>query len=140
MKKKKIIIIVVIFIIMLIPIKDRLYDGGSTIYRAILYKYTKIHRISKQSATGYEDGFELRILGIHIAGKINTNVLVEHIISIRSNDKKIEAFTGSFCYRNACIDKIDFQDFNYDLISSYYDNKLYIDNLDGSINSIELFD
>ena len=34
------------------------------------------------------------------------------------------------------IDKIDFQDFNYDIISSYYENKLSIENLDGTINQL----
>ena len=143
MKKKKIIIIVaiVIFIIMLIPIKDRLWDGGSIVYKAILYKYTKIHRISYTSSTGYEDGWELRILGKQVGGKINTYVLAEHKISIKSNDKIIDANTGSFCYKNgSCIDKVDFQDFTYDVINSYYNNKLYIENLDGTIKSIELFD
>ena len=143
MKKKKIIIItvIVIFVLMLIPIKDRLYDGGSTEYKAILYKYTKIHRISQASSTGYEDGWELKILGIQVGGEINTYVLAEHKISIKSNDKIIDANTGSFCYKNgSCIDKIDFQDFKYDVIKSYYNNKLYIDNLDGTIKSIELFD
>ncbi len=143
MKKKKIIIIAIIaiFVLMLIPIKDRLWDGGSTEYKAILYKYTKIHRISQTSSTGYEDGWELKIIGFHVAGEINTNVLAEHKISIKSNDKIIEAATGSFCYKSgSCIDKIDFQDFKYDVIKSYYNNKLYIENLDGTINSIELFD
>lgn len=66
---------------------------------------------------------------------------MEHIISIRANDKKVEASTGSFCYKNgSCLDKIDFQEFKYDVIKSYYDNKLYIENLDGTIKSIELFD
>ena len=65
----------------------------------------------------------------------------EHIIGITSNNKKIEAVTGSFCYREGvCIDKIDFQDFQYDEISSFYDNKVYINNLDGTIKSIEMFD
>lgn len=65
---------------------------------------------------------------------------IEHRISIRSNDKIIEASTGSFCYKSGgCIDKIDFQDFNYDTIISYYGNKLYIDNLEGNIKSVELF-
>lgn len=65
----------------------------------------------------------------------------EHVISITSTNKKIEAVTGSFCYREgACIDKIDFQDFQYDEISSFYDNKLHINNLDGTIKSIKLFD
>ena len=62
---------------------------------------------------------------------------LEHIITIQSDDKKIKAETGSFCYRNgACIDKVDFQDFNYDSLSTYYDNKLYIENLDGNLKSI----
>ena len=143
MKKKKIIIIaaIVIFIIMLIPIKDRLYDGGSTEYKAILYKYTKIHRLSENSYTGYEDGWELKILGKQVGGEINTYVLAEHKISIKSNDKIIETATGSFCYKSgSCIDKVDFQDFKYDVIKSYYNNKLYIENLDGAIKDIELFD
>ena len=83
------------------------------------------------------------VLGIIIYRKINPYMGInelEHIIRIESNYKKIDAVTSSFCYKNgACIDKIDFQDFNYDVISSYYGNKLYIDNLDGSINRIELF-
>ena len=84
MKKKKIFVIVaiIIFVLMLIPIKDRLYDGGSTEYKAILYKYTKIHRISNISSTGYEDGWELKILGIHVGGKINTHVMSEHEIDL----------------------------------------------------------
>ena len=143
MKKKNIIIILIVsFILMLIPIPIRLKDGGSIEYKTLLYKYTKIHRLSEISRSGYEDGWELSILGIHVGG--NTHVLEEHRISIRSNDKIIDAITGSFCYYNAsygsCIDKIDFQDFRYDVISSYYSNKLYINNLDGSIKNIEVFD
>lgn len=143
MKKKKIIIIVaiLIFVLMLIPIPNRLKDGGSVEYNAILYQYTKIHRLNEKSSTGYEDGWKLKILGIQVGGEINTYVLAEHKISIKSNDKIIEAETGSFCYKNgSCLDKIDFQDFKYDVIRSYYGNKLYIENLDGTIKSIELFD
>lgn len=143
MKTKKIIIIVaiIIFLLMLIPIPNRLKDGGSVEYNAILYQYTKIHRLNEKSSTGYEDGWELRILGIQVGGEINTYVLHEHKINIKSNDKIIEAETGSFCYKSgACIDKIDFQDFKYDVIKSYYNNKLYVENLDGTIKSVELFD
>ena len=143
MKKKKIILIIilVILVLMLIPIPIRLKDGGSIEYKAILYKYTKIHRLSETSYTGYEDGWELSILGIHVGGAINTYVSAEHIISIRNDDKIINANTGGFCYESGtCIDKIDFQDFSYDNITTYYNNKLYIENLDGTINSIELFD
>ena len=51
MKKKNIILIIaiIIFIFLLIPVKNRLYDGGSTEYKAILYKYTIIHRLSEKS-------------------------------------------------------------------------------------------
>lgn len=78
MKKKRIIIIVaiVIFSLMLIPIPTQIKNGDKE-YKAILYKYTKIRRPIEQSSTGYEDGWELKILGIHIAGKINTYVSTE---------------------------------------------------------------
>ena len=70
MKKKNIIIIIalVIFVLMLIPIPIKLKDGGSVEYKAILYKYTKIHRLSEKSSTGYEDGWELNILWIQVGG------------------------------------------------------------------------
>lgn len=73
MKKNSIclIVVVVLLIIMLMPIPVKLKDGGSVEYKAILYKYTKIHRLNEQSSTGYEDGWELKILGMHVAGKTN---------------------------------------------------------------------
>jgi len=82
MKKKNIILIIaiVIFILMLIPVPIRLKDGGSVEYKAILYKYTKIHRINEKSSTGYEDGWELRILGLQVGGKVNTYVEAEQQI------------------------------------------------------------
>lgn len=73
MKKKKIVIIVsiVIFILILIPIPTR-WKNGVTEYKAILYKYTKVHIPSEISFTGYEDGWELKILGIRVGGNIKT--------------------------------------------------------------------
>ena len=78
MSKKKIIIIVVIviFVLVLIPVPTKLKDGSAE-YKALLYEYTKIHRVSEQSATGYEDGWALTILGFHIGGEINTHILTE---------------------------------------------------------------
>ena len=78
MKKKKIIIIVaiVIFVLMLIQIPTQIKNGDKE-YNALLYKYTKIHRPSEQSSTGYEDGWELKILGINVGGEINTYVSTE---------------------------------------------------------------
>ena len=40
----------------------------------LYYEYTKIHRLNENSSTGYEDGWNLEILGIHIAG--NTTVWI----------------------------------------------------------------
>lgn len=79
MKKKKLIIIIVIiiFVLMLIPIRSHVKDGGSIHYKAVLYQYTKIHRLSEKSSTGYEDGWELSILGIQVGGEINTHVQAE---------------------------------------------------------------
>ena len=88
-KKIRIVIIIVLIIVLLIPIPIRLKDGGSVEYKTLFYKYTKIHRLSENSSTGYEDGWELRILGIQVGGEINTYVLAEHKINIKSNDKII---------------------------------------------------
>lgn len=141
MKKKKIILILIIIILMLIPIPTKLKDGTSTEYKALLYSITKYHIINQDSIKGYDDGFKIKILGITIYDNTNTYLTAEHVINIRSNDKIIKAETGSFCYKSGeCVDKIDFQDFNYDIISSYYENKLSIENLDGTIKSVELFD
>ena len=141
MKKKKIILILIIIILMLIPIPTKLKDGSSTEYKALLYSITKYHIINQDSIKGYDDGFKIKILGITIYDNINTYLTAEHVINIRSNDKIIKAETGSFCYKSGeCVDKIDFQDFNYDIISSYYENKLSIENLDGTTKSVELFD
>lgn len=141
MKKKKIILILIIIILMLIPIPTKLKDGTSTEYKALLYSITKYHIINQDSIKGYDDGFKIKILGITIYDNINTYLTAEHVINIRSNDKIIKAETGSFCYKSGeCVDKIDFQDFNYDIISSFYENKLSIENLDGTIKSVELFD
>ena len=141
MKKKKIILILIIIILMLIPIPTKLKDGTSTEYKALLYSITKYHIINQDSIKGYDDGLKIKILRITIYDNINTYLTAEHVINIRSNDKIIKAETGSFCYKSGeCVDKIDFQEFNYDIISSYYENKLSIENLDGTIKSVELFD
>ena len=79
MKKKKIIIIiaVIIFVLMLIPIPTR-WKNGVTEYKAILYKYTKVHTPSEISFTGYEDGWELKILGIRVGGNIKADEIIKH--------------------------------------------------------------
>ena len=90
MKKKKIIIIVsiIIFILMLIPIPTR-WKNGLTEYKAILYKYTKVHTPSDISFTGYEDGWELKILGIRVGGNIKTDE------RLKSNENSEQKNVGS---------------------------------------------
>ena len=143
MKKKNICLIIVgvLLIIMLVPVPFKIKDGGSIEYKAVLYTVTKYHNINPESIKGYDDGWKIKILGLTIYDKKNVSDFNEHVISIKSDNKIINANTGSFCYKNGqCVDKVDFQDFGYDVISTYYGNKLYIDNLDGTIKSIELFD
>lgn len=78
MKKKKIIIIVaiMIFVLMLIPIPTH-WKNGVTEYKAILYKYTTVHTPSEISFTGYEDGWELRILGIRVGGNVDADEILK---------------------------------------------------------------
>ena len=65
---------------------------------------------------------------------------IEHKINIITNDTIFESYTGSFCYKKGvCIDKTGFEDFDYDPITSYFGNKLYISGLNGVIKSVELF-
>ena len=80
MKKRKVILIIitVILIILLLPLrKDMLWDGGSVEYKAILYKFTKVHRLANNG--GYYEGVEIDFLGIKIFDntKIVDNVILK---------------------------------------------------------------
>ena len=72
MKKKIKIILIIIFIIMLIPIKTKLWDGGTIIYKSILYEFRKVHKINHASKTGYEEGIKIKILGYEIYNNVKT--------------------------------------------------------------------
>ena len=61
---------------MLIPIPIQRKNGVKE-YKAILYKYTKVHTPSDISFTGYEDGWELRILGVRVVGTINADEILK---------------------------------------------------------------
>jgi len=128
MKKKKIIIIVavVIFVLMLIPISTQ-WKNGDKEYRAILYTYTKIHRPSENSSTGYEDGWEFKILGIHILGKINTyvealpKITIEELENIHKEvDDSIEKYRENNEYHNVASTGVDRE--KYRLIIELVDN------------------
>lgn len=70
MKKKRITIIAIIavLVILLTPIRIILKDGGSVMYKSLVYEVTKIHQLSPEvsGVTSYIDGFEIKIFGMTI--------------------------------------------------------------------------
>lgn len=86
--KKKIIIIIIVFVlIFLIPISMKLKDGGSVVYKAILYKVTKYHKLNDEYESGYKKGWKIEILGIKIYEKITNNKIItesEYLFSLKN--------------------------------------------------------
>lgn len=74
MKKIILIVTIVIFVIMLVPIPNRLKDGGTVEYNAIIYKATNYHRINPNSTI---TGWEIKVLGKTIYKNITTEFLIE---------------------------------------------------------------
>lgn len=71
MKKKIIIVIIVIFLlVLLIPIPNHLRDGGTVEYRALTYKISKVHRLTRNLEKEYEDGIVIEILGFEIYNNV----------------------------------------------------------------------
>ena len=69
MKKKNIIIIVIIvvLVILLFPIPNRLKDGGTVEYKALLYTITDYKKIALEGGkTEYLEGIKIEILGFEI--------------------------------------------------------------------------
>ncbi len=69
MKKKNIIIIAIIMVlaILLFPMPNRLNDGGTVEYEALLYTITDYHKIALEgSKTEYLEGIKIEILGFEI--------------------------------------------------------------------------
>ena len=69
--KKKIIIglSILLAILLLIPIPMRLKDGGTVVYKAILYKVEKVHSINPTSDSADDfllEGTVITILGIEV--------------------------------------------------------------------------
>lgn len=74
MKKKKVWIAVsVIMGLLLFPIPQRLKDGGSIRYAALLYQITDVHRINPdiESDDPYLEGIEIEILGAKIFSNVD---------------------------------------------------------------------
>ena len=70
MKKKWIIIIaIVLLFLMWIPLPLQYNDGGTVVYKAVLYEVWDVHRITDQTVDGeiiYIEGWVVSILGIEV--------------------------------------------------------------------------
>ena len=65
-KKTTIIVIIALLIILLIPIPMHLIDGGRVEYKELLYKVSKVHRLTGNIEKMYEEGVTVEILGLEI--------------------------------------------------------------------------
>ena len=67
MKKKTTkIVIIALLIILLIQITIHIKDGGTVEYKALLYKVSKVHRLTGNIEKMYEEGVTVEILGLEI--------------------------------------------------------------------------
>ena len=69
MKKTAMIgICVLLAIVLLVPIPMRLKDGGTVVYRAVLYQVEDVHRLGAVDTAGdeYLEGMIVRILGMEV--------------------------------------------------------------------------
>ena len=73
MKKKAMIgICVLLAIVLLVPIPMRLKDGGTVVYRAVLYQVEDVHRLAAVDTAEdeYPEGMIVRILGMEIYNSV----------------------------------------------------------------------
>ncbi|MBE6008290.1 MAG: hypothetical protein E7235_03720 [Lachnospiraceae bacterium] len=67
-KKALIAVAIIIAAILLIPIPMRLKDGGTVVYKALLYQISDVHSLNPDitSDEPYIDGTIIKILGVEI--------------------------------------------------------------------------
>lgn len=73
MKKKVMIgICVLLATVLLVPIPMRLKDGGTVVYRAVLYQVEDVHRLGAVDTAEdeYHEGMIVRILGMEIYNSV----------------------------------------------------------------------
>ena len=73
MKKKAMIgICVLLAIVLLVPIPMRLKDGGTVVYRAVLYQVEDVHRLGAVDTAEDEclEGMIVRILGMEVYNSV----------------------------------------------------------------------
>ena len=73
MKKKAMIgICVLLAIVLLVPTPMRLKDGGTVVYRAVLYQVEDVHSLGAVDTAGdeYLEGMIVRILGMEVYNSV----------------------------------------------------------------------
>ena len=67
-KKLFVIALTVVIALFLIPVPMRLKDGGTVVYKSMIYKISDVHRLNpeKTSDKPYIDGIIIEILGAEI--------------------------------------------------------------------------
>ncbi len=120
--RAKIILIIIIAVIVLFPIRLQFKDGGTVIYRAILYAVTDYHSI--RGPGGFDTGIEIRVLGIPVYSNTTHGkeiILVGRYIT-EDGTAYVDIQEGNRFYLNRHIST------SYDPVGNYIinDNKLIL--------------
>ncbi len=134
MKKKNILVIVIIILLiaLLIPFKiNKLKDGGSIEFNALLYSVTKYHKFAPEnSEKEYIDGIEIKILGV----KIFDSTEYSEIKTEEAERKKIK---DAKILNSESIDTKELAKFNGIVYGRSYAMIDYAGNLNNSIGTID---
>ena len=65
--------IIIALVILLTPVRMNLKDGGSVVYKSLVYEVTKLHRISPDpnDTKTHIDGLNVKIFGITVYRETN---------------------------------------------------------------------
>jgi len=77
MKKRTkitLIILLVIILLLLVPKIDQLNDGGTKIYKSVIYEVTKVNKLNSDSKDGYEKGTIIKIFNKEIYNDVSFEV------------------------------------------------------------------
>ena len=87
MKKKVIIVMVVVILILLVLLVPRtryLNDGGTVEYKAVLYNVTKLNKLNYYSASGYDRGTIVEILGKEVYNDVKHYLILLQFVVLLS--------------------------------------------------------
>ena len=123
MKKKAIIVMVIVILILillvlLVPRTRYLNDGGTVEHKAVLYNITKLNKLNYYSASGYDKGTIVEILGKEV---YNDVVIAEP--TIINNDENNQKY--SKIVENVCIELNIPSEWKYEELPKNEDNDFY---------------